>query len=263
MSLFISKLLPLFVYPLGLGCVLIVVALVTMWKKPRWAAISLILALLVLGLGGNGWVTTQWVRSLEQQYRPLAEIPEAEAIVVLGGATHPWIPPRPWVEVMESGDRPLYAARLYRQKKAPLVILSGGRVDWYGKQRPESSDMAELMETMGVPATAIVEEPDSLNTYENAVNVKKILDQRSIKHILLVTSAMHMPRSLKIFQKQGIEAIPAPTDFLIPDPVDDAREISFEARLLDSLPSSKYLEQTTQAIKEHIGYVIYALRGWL
>jgi uncharacterized SAM-binding protein YcdF (DUF218 family) len=263
MSLFISKLLPLFVYPLGLSCILILIALVTMWRRPKWAATSLILALLILGLSGNAWVTTQSVRSLEQQYRPLATVPQADAIVVLGGATHPWVPPRPWVEVMESGDRPLYAARLYRQNKAPLIILSGGRVDWYGKQAPESTDMAELIKAMGVPANAIIEEPDSLNTRENAVNVKKILDQRQINRILLVTSAIHMPRSLKIFQKLGIDAIPAPTDFLIPDPVSAQTQISLQARVLDNIPSAKYLEQTTQAIKEYIGYFIYGLRGWL
>lgn len=263
MSLFLSKLLPLFVYPLGLSCLLIIVALVTLWRRPKWAATSLILALLILGLSGNAWVTTQWVRSLEQQYRPLMTVPQADAIVVLGGATHPWISPRPWVEVTEAGDRPLYGAQLYLQKKAPLVILSGGRIPWHGKRAPESSDMAELVKAMGVPATAIVEEPDSLNTRENAVNVKKILDQRKINRILLVTSATHMPRSIKIFQKLGIDAIPAPTDFLIADAISSQDGLSVQARILDNIPSAAYLDQTTAAIKEYIGYFIYWLRGWL
>jgi uncharacterized SAM-binding protein YcdF (DUF218 family) len=65
--------------------------------------------------------------------------------------------------------------------------------------------MAEIAQTMGVPASAILQDPDSHNTYQNAVNVRKILDAKGIKGpVLLVTSAMHMTRSLLIFKRQGI-----------------------------------------------------------
>jgi len=79
------------------------------------------------------------VRSLEWQNLPLAQIPVAEAIVVLGGATKSAFFPRPTVDLSESGDaygglrlRVIYAAQLYRQKRAPIIILSGGRIDWRG-----------------------------------------------------------------------------------------------------------------------------------
>ncbi|MGG6296211.1 YdcF family protein [Leptolyngbya sp. AN02str] len=264
MFLYLSKLLPLFIYPLGLACVLLVLAMLSLWwKRPGWTAGCIALALALLLLGGNGWVATRLTRSLEWQNLPPENLPTAEAIVVLGGATKPKIPPRPWVDVMESGDRILHGARLYQQGKAPLVIMSGGRIYWKGGGPPESSDMAELAMALGVPRSVILEDTTSLNTYENAVNVKAILEQQGINRVLLVTSAMHMPRSLKIFQKQGIEAIPAPTDFLVAQ--QDLEEVgnSLEAVLLNLLPDADRMQQTSRALKEYIGLVIYRLRGWL
>lgn len=264
MFLFLSKLLPLFLYPLGLACLLLLIALVVLWKRPRLAAAIIVLALVVLLLGSNGWVATQLVRSLEWQNIPTAaELPEAEAIVVLGGSVKPAIPPRPWIDLSEAGDRPIYAAQLYQQGKAPLIILSGGRIRWKGGGPSEAIDMAELVKALGVPASAILQDPTSLNTYQNAVNVKQILDARGIHRILLVTSAMHMPRSLLIFQKQGIDAIAAPTDFWVTE--QDLRELQEgpQGILLNFLPDADRLQQITRAIKEYIGLAVYRLRGWL
>lgn len=263
MFLYLSKLLPLFLYPLGLACVLMVVALVTLWKRPRWAAGAITLALIVLLVGSNGWVSRSLVQSLEWQNIPPAELPKAEAIVVLGGATKPALPPRPSVDLSEEGDRVLYAAQLYQQKKAPLVILSGGRINWRGSGPSESADMAEILSQVGVPASAIIQDPDSLNTYQNAVNVRKILDSRGIRQVLLVTSAMHMPRSLLIFKRQRIDAIPAPTDFLVTSNELQELQSSPQSKLLNLLPDTDRLYQFTRALKEYIGILVYRLRGWL
>lgn len=263
MFLFLSKLLPLFVYPLGFSCLMLIGAFITVWKRPRWCATFIGLALAALVLGSNAWLTTQLVYSLENQYVPPSNLPNADAIVVLGGAIRSQFPPRPWIDVTEAGDRPIHGAQLYRQGKAPWVILSGGRIEWQGGGPPESGDMAKLVELLGVPADAILQDPTSLNTYENAVNVKKILDQRGLKRILLVTSATHMPRSIQIFKKLGIDAIPAPTDFLISEqemrePTDTA-----QARLLGIIPEAENLHRLTRALKEYVGIGVYRLRGWL
>lgn len=263
MFLFLSKLLPLFIYPLGLACLLLLAALVLVWKQPRWAVGAIALALLLLLVGGNPWVTGQVVRSLEWRHIPPALLPQAEAIVVLGGGIKSASAPRPWIDVAEAGDRTIHGARLYAAGKAPLLILSGGRIDWREGGPPESSDMAALAMALGVPKAAIVEEPTSLNTYENAVNVKAILQQRSIRRILLVTSAMHMPRSLLIFQHQGIDAIPAPTDFLVTEQFDQEIENTWQGRILSWVPQAKDLHLFSQALKEYIGIGVYWLKGWL
>ncbi|MBD2495036.1 YdcF family protein [Nostoc sp. FACHB-280] len=263
MFLYLSKLLPLFFYPLGLASISLVVALITIRKKPRIATGAIALALILLLFCSNAWVAKALVRSLEWQNIPSQEMPNAEAIVVLGGATKSAFFPRPGVDLSEQGDRVIYAAQLYRQNKAPFIILSGGRIDWRGSGEAESTDMASILTSIGIPASAIIEEPSSLNTYQNAVNVKQILQSRGIKKILLVTSAMHMPRSLKIFQRQGINAIPAPTDFLVTQGELQELVSTPKAALLNLLPDTDNLHQFTSALKEYIGSFIYRLRGWI
>lgn len=260
MFLFLSKLLPLFLYPLGMSCLLMLVAFVLLWRRPRLAAIPLALALIVLLAGSSSWVSDGLMRSLEFQNLPPQDLPKADAIVVLGGATKPADPPRPWVEVSDEGDRLFHALKLYREGKAPRIILSGGRIDWQGAGGPpESSDMAELLEAMGIPKSAILQDPTSLNTRQNAVNVKQIMDQQGIRKILLITSASHMPRSLLIFKRLGIDAIAAPTDFAT---ISRETERTVESTLLSLLPSAEKLKETTRALKEYVGILVYRLRGW-
>jgi uncharacterized SAM-binding protein YcdF (DUF218 family) len=183
--------------------------------------------------------------------------------VVLGGATKSAFFPRPTVDLNEAGDRVIYAAQLYLQKKAPVIVLSGGRIDWRGSGSSESGDMAKVLSSIGIPAEALVQEPESLNTYQNAVNVKKVLESRGIRRVLLVTSAMHMPRSLLIFKRQGIDAIPAPTDFLVSEGELQELSSSPKSAILNLLPSVDNLEMLTAAIKEYVGIIAYGLRGWL
>ncbi len=72
-----------------------------------------------------------------------------------------------------------------------------------------------------------------------------------------------MPRSLAIFRKQGIKAIPAPADFTISDRNLIENRFSVESRILSFIPNAQSLDYTTQALKEYIGTLIYRLKGWL
>jgi uncharacterized SAM-binding protein YcdF (DUF218 family) len=261
--LFLSKLLPLFLYPLGLSCLLLLLALILSWKKPKLVPFPMALALILLLVASNSAVSEALMGSLEGRIPPLKEAPTADAIVILGGATKSAIKPRTMVDVNEHGDRLFYGAQLYKEEKAPLIILAGGRFDWYGKSNPESTDMAELLQILGVPPSAMIEDPLSLNTYQNALNVQKILEHKGINRILLVTSAFHMYRALLIFQKLGIEAIAAPTDFFVVQPDTTIVKPTIEGFILDLLPDAHRLSMTTLAIKEYIGIEIYRLKGWL
>ena len=123
--------------------------------------------------------------------------------------------------------------------------------------------MATVLTSIGIPSTAIVQEPDSLNTYQNAVNVRKILESLQIRNVLLVTSAMHMPRASKIFQRQGIQAIPAPTDFLVTQGNMEEMTSTPKGAILNLLPETDDLHKFTRALKEYVGLFVYSLRGWL
>jgi uncharacterized SAM-binding protein YcdF (DUF218 family) len=261
MDLFLSKLLPLFIYPIGLSSLMMMASIVAIVKRRSKLAILLItLAATLLLVTSSGMFSNWIVRSLEQQYLP-GEVPQAEAIVLLGGATNSQLAPRPWVEISDEGDRVLYAAKLYREGKAPLIIPTGGRIEWKGPGTSEAEDMTILMETMGVPRSAIILEPKALNTYENAVNVKTILEERKIDRFLLVTSAAHMPRSMMIFRKLGLNAIATPTDYQKSNL--ESQLTRMESRLLNLFPDADNLRDTNRAIKEYVGMVIYKLKGWV
>lgn len=262
MFLFLSKLLPIFIYPLGLSCVLLILTFVLILKKrSRLALIPITLTFFILALSSSAWVSNAIVQSLEFQYVTQGELPTADAIVVLGGSTESALPPRPWIEVRDEGDRVLYAGKLYRDKKAPRLILSGGRIDWRPSSTSEAEDMAILLETMGVPRSVMLLESRSLNTRENAVYTQEIMKAQKIQKVLLVTSALHMPRSMLIFKKLGIDAIPAPTDYTTSF-ADQGMRSSLEATLLDTLPEADQIRRTTRALKEYIGILVYRLRGW-
>ena len=116
MFVFLSKLLPPFIYPLGLAIILLVLAL-ALYRYQRLRKASIITALVILLVASNRWVAFSLARSLEWQYLPRGDIPQASAIVLLGGGTDPAQPPRPLVQINGAGERILYAAYLYKQGK--------------------------------------------------------------------------------------------------------------------------------------------------
>lgn len=269
MFLYLSKLLPLLVYPLGLACVLLGLTMY-LQRSQKWQMRLASIALALLWLGGNRIFTMTLVRSLEWRYaaRPGEEpvLPRGDVIVVLGGMTREVGYPRVINEVNEAGDRVLYAAWLYHQGAAPTILISGGTAPWVSPQGgpPEAEAIAELLDMLDVPREAVLLETDSRNTYENAVGSYEILEERDMHRIVLVTSALHMPRAYALFQRSGFEVIPAPTDFLVSQAEwDHYTQPSIPIQVMNLIPSARDLALTTQAIKEYIGMIVYRARGWM
>lgn len=262
MFVVLSKVLPLFVYPPG--CVLLVLATAVYLKKHRTPL--LILAGLLLWLPSTQWVSLALVHSLEKQHPPLtAPLPQVDAIVVLGGSTLPAHAPRTLPGLNETGERLAYAAWLYEQDVSDRLLLTGGGIEWLNGGLPivEAQDMAVYLQLLGVPEEALWLETESRNTYENGLFSQKILAEQGIDTIVLVTSAFHMPRSVRIFEKQGFTVIPAPTDFnvtFLPTSGDYQRPLA--DYLFGLMPTARNLDKTNIALKEYLGLFVYWLRGW-
>ena len=218
------------------------------------------LALAVMMIGGNRWVVGAMIRSLEWRYLPPDPIPAADAIVVLSGGILPRIRPRSTIEVGDAGDRILYAAELFRRHRAPQVIVSGNVATGDMALRPQSEDMAELLETLGVPGSAMVLERKAQNTHDHAVYLCPIFQQRAIRRVLLVTSAIHMRRALGTFQHLcgSIEYHPMPTDFRATEGIGTP----WYRHLVDPLPTSRAFLDFSDAAHEYLGIFYYRLRGW-
>lgn len=260
----LAKALPLLVYPLGMVCVLLGAALL-IGSRSRLRAWLIGISIAILWLSGNRLVSMLALRSLEYRYLPRDPVPQAEAIVVLGGSTRTQSYPRPLHEVNEAGDRLIYAAHLYREGHAPLILLSGGTAVWSGPGRiSEAEAMASLITTMGVPQDALMLEKTSANTYENALESAKILREHGIDTVLLVTSALHMPRAYGVFEATGLTAIPAPVDYLFTqEEWDYFTEPRLGIQIYNLLPDARELHLTTQVLKEYLGMIMYRLRGWM
>lgn len=187
---------------------------------------------------------------LENLSTPLTAPREAgaQAIVLLGGG-------RMW-NAPEYGDRDIpslislarvrYAAKLYRDTGLPL-LASGGTPD--GAAESEAATMARsLEEDFAIPVKWV--EDGSDDTAQNAAFSAAMLKQEGIHRILLVTDALHMPRSRAVFEKAGLEVVPAPTMFFSRN-----RLTSF-----DFMPSGEGLRRSHYAMHEWIGILWYRLK---
>ncbi len=261
MFLFFSKLLPVLFFPVGLAGVLLLISFFL--KSRKWRSRLVFGGFLLIWLMGNNWTASFLLRSLEWQYLPREKYPQADAIVILGGGTLPAEFPRQTVELNFAGDRVIYGARLYKAGVAPVVVVTGGNLPWTSTEGSPATDMVEFLVFLGVPEEAILVESESANTYENAFNTREILESFSADTIILVTSPLHMPRSVPLFEKQGFTTIPAPTDYTVTRSQNQKPFSQTWPDLFFSLfPSASALNDTTLALKEYVGIAVYRLRGW-
>lgn len=248
----ISKFATCLLSPLGSSLCLLILALFLAWRRrPRIGMACGALAVVWLWAWSMP-VLSLWLRgTLEDQFaqRPLSRVPQAQALVMLGGGVSPPSGKATDINLGAAADRVWYAARLFHAGKAPLLILSGG----YDPERHADSEaraMAAFMADLGVPAQALVLEEQSRNTRQNAAYSAALLKARGIDRILLVTSALHMPRAMALFTAQGLQVIPAPTDF-------EARQAP-PPGILAWLPDALALDASGRAMKEIVGRWV----GW-
>jgi uncharacterized SAM-binding protein YcdF (DUF218 family) len=165
--------------------------------------------------------------------------PSTTALVVFGGGARSWVmAPTPRERLSgASMQRVVTAARLFREHRPRLVVVSSTPADAEG--------MADLMVALGVPEASVVREDRSLNTRDNAANSAKILRKNGIETVIVVTTAVHLRRSLKDLSTVGVEAIPAAADVMGQFPIG-----------IDTLlPAASGLECTHSALHEILGYV--------
>jgi uncharacterized SAM-binding protein YcdF (DUF218 family) len=254
--LYLDKVLSQLAYPLGLSIVLALLALVLLVAgRRRLGLFALSVGILWLGFWSIPIVSDGLRLSLEGRFphEPVGALPEADAVVVLGGGIRGGPPDWPDPDLGRASDRVWHAARIYHAGKAPRVIVSGGSMPWAGDRRSEADAMLRFLADLGVPPAAILLEGRSRNTRENALYTGEILGAEGFDRVLLVTSALHMPRALATFRAVGIDAVPAATDFeVMPEP----------AHLIRWLPDAEALSDSTRALKEYVGWWVYRWRGW-
>jgi len=266
MGFLLSKLLPLFVYPLGLGLLLQLAGLGAAGAGRRRLGLGLSGAGLgVVWLFAMPFTSRQLLWGLEERAAALtpAAIPQADAVVVLGGGLRPALAPRPGVEVAEGGDRLLTGLRLIRENKAPLLLASGGRVSFTAADPapPEAYWARDLALELGLPANRILLNPGSRTTAKEARDIGALGRKRGWQRVLLVTSAFHMPRSLATFRLgSGLTVIPVACDYQLPSRTRYGQPTAASV-IKGLLPDSESLDRSSLALKEHLGLLLYRLKG--
>ena len=235
------------------GVVLLFVPPLARWGR-RWLAIVALFYWTLSTPAGAGLL----VRTLRGPYQPITSADQARGarvVVMLGsGSMNLRASGRQLSAVTaDAGLRVLEAARLFNLLGDPLVIASGGVTEHDPAAAPESIALQRALMSVGVPNERILLESESKNTHDEAVIVKRILAARGVSTFILVTSPLHMTRSLRTFEREGMHPIPSPAQ-LIPD-------LSRPDPLL--LPNDMWLSIGDLAMYEWLARAYYWWRGWL
>lgn len=206
-----------------------------------------------------------------QTFLSTQDAASVEGIVVLAqNTTRPGLPPRPLIELTESGDRLRLAADLYDEYRARVIALAGERPNFQGgnpQQRSETTDVVELLVQFGVPQDAIISDDRSESLRESTLTTRRLLQNRPELqgNLILVTSALSVNRARLAFegalsQFRDVRILPLATDFQTTAGSGGPRR---RIVIQDMLPSAKALVITTEIIQEYFGSLYYFLRGWL
>ena len=252
---FFSKILTVFLFPLPLGITLGIYLVLFKIKGAK----NKFLAFLPIGLiwlAASFPVCESLVSSLEKHYPPLPieNVEQADTIVVLGGMINTVSRFSNRVELTGSADRLTDAILLWKAGKAKYILFTGGSGILFEQEAKEATFAKQFLVSLGIPESQILLESESRNTFENGIYTKKILEEKKLNRIILVTSAFHMKRSVGIFQKLGMNVIPFPTDY---------RSLRTGFNWETFVPSTGALDTTTISLKEWIGIFVYEWKGYM
>lgn len=186
---------------------------------------------------------------------PFSELPNYDVAIIMGGVTNQYREPADRTYFGKGADRLLHPYQLYRQGKIQHFILSGGPASKLSSPTTEAETLATAMKALGLPDSLLTLEKNSMNTRDEAILCKKIIDslfQNSPK-ILISTSAFHIKRTRLCFEKVGVNA-----DYLATDFYSDSRP----EQLISIFPSVQALQLWEILFKEWIGIIGYKLLGY-
>lgn len=180
------------------------------------------------------------------------EARDANAIVLLGGGIQSYLIDDLALDDLDaSAIRVLEAARLYRLLGGPVVIVSGGNTNDLTPPRPEGNAFKAALLQLGVPRERIIVDNRSLTTRQQALTLKPVLESLGIHQFVLVTSATHMRRSMRVFESAGMRPIASPA----PLETDRRHALLF--------PSRRSLLISDRAFYDCAALGYYYVRGWL
>lgn len=195
-------------------------------------------------------VSNMLVRSLEVDApRTMRPDETYDAVILLGGLVEDRVDGHDSVAYNDNVERLHGTFEVLRENRARYAIVSGGS---WADTTPEAETLAAELVRMGIAEERVLVEGKSRNTRENALFSAELVRARKLEKLLLVTSAFHMQRAQRCFEVVGLAVDTLPVDYKSYDP----------ARFSGAwIPRSKSLYETSFALREIAGRVVYRLTG--
>ena len=244
--IYLHKILPTFVLPIMLVIIVILIGLIKNKKMLIYIAIGVQYILSTTIFSNNFFKLVEG-----SEYRkPISTIDSADAIVVLSGMLE--INEEVDSTYIEWGDPDRFfgGIALFKAGKAQKLIFTGGKMPWDKAKKTEGAVLKDYAISNGIASEKIFITKDVENTADEAVAVKELISPS--KTIILVTSAFHMYRAKKLFEKQGFEVIPLKVDYKTAG--------KSEITVMDFLPSAGNLGMTETGIREILGRLYYFIQ---
>ena len=204
----------------------------------------------------NGIVSNELLKLIEYPLEriDIKSVKNADAIIVLSSGIS--LPPgNSQIVELNDTDRFFAGLKLFKAGKANKLIFTGGSNPFKSKLPLVGDVFVNESQILGISRENLMTTKKVFNTKEEAFELKKLFSKENLllKKIILVTSAYHMQRAKKIFEREGFFVLAYPVDF-------KAYYESYKSYFLDPLnfiPNSNNLNNSSLAIREFIGRVIY------
>ena len=208
-----KKIIALLLMPLTVCLLVLGFGVLLLWIRRRLSAAKIMLTFGVILLTVLSFtaVANQIIKPLASWYPPLlnaGRLKDVNWVVVLGGghASNPEFPANAQIE-NQTLARLVEGIRIHRMLPGSKLVLSGGAVF---DPLPEADTMAKVAHILGMSWDEMILESQAKDTEQQALRVREILGSAPM---ILVTSAVHMPRAMLVFEQMGLHPIPAPVDF--------------------------------------------------
>jgi uncharacterized SAM-binding protein YcdF (DUF218 family) len=231
----------------GLIVIAVIASLFALFKWRRTSTTLYTLWVILFFAVGCGPLPAWMLDKLQSPYlvKPVVEWGHRNAIVLLGAGTTKIAQ----ANLVEPGTfsyaRLVETAGLYNDCRKTQndckIIISGG--DALHNGSPEAVTYGDTLIRMGISATNIIPEAQSMNTWQNAQFTSAALKDYGADRVLLVSSGIHLKRSVLYFTHFGVTATPVRGDYL-------------KARL-SVLPLSYNFAVADFALHEYIGIARY------
>ncbi|MGC4071278.1 MAG: ElyC/SanA/YdcF family protein [Nibricoccus sp.] len=259
-----KKIITLFFLPLHFAIFAGVAGLILLYlrRRERLARVLVTAAIAAVVLFSNKGVANLLISPLESRYHAIAEARDSSSpsalptdiaacryIVVLGGG-HARSPGLSRINQLSGASlsRLTEAIRIFRHLPADTRLIVSGH-DGEGNIS-HAQVLAEAALSLGIPSDRIIRFDKTRDTHDEALAVRALAGDAPV---IVVTSAWHMPRAMKLCEGAGVHAIPCPADFMLkPGAESGADLLRFDLVAL---------ERSTKAIHEYLGLLWSALRG--